>query len=111
MKNMIKFLMFIAYSTCVFFMPNNKLVLLFIIINIISMFFTMEKMDNIIKGTLNILPFVLFTFIINIILDNFINAVWIGIKLIIVCNITITYSNTTTIMRNSRNNTIIMYST
>ena len=44
-------------------------------------------------------------------LDEFYYAMWIGIKLIIVCNITIIYSNTTTIIRNSRNNKAIVHAT
>ena len=48
-------------------------------------------------NTLKILPFVLFTFIINLFLDSFIFALWIGIKLIIVCNTTFIYSQTTTV--------------
>ena len=39
----------------------------------------------------------LFTFLINCWLDTINNAIWIGIKLIIVCNITVIYSKTTSI--------------
>lgn len=110
MKNIIKFLIFIAYSTCIFFLPNNKLILIFLIINLFAMILTKTHIKNIIISTYKILPFILFTFVINCLLDNIVNAFWIGIKLIIVCNITFTYSNTTTVTRNSRNNKITMYS-
>lgn len=110
MKNVIKFLIFIAYSTCIFFLPNNKLILVFLIINLFAMILTKIHIKDIIRSTIKVLPFILFTFIINCLLDNFMNALWIGIKLIIVCNITITYSNTTSVTRNSRNSTIIMCS-
>ena len=43
------------------------------------------------------MPFIIFTFIINCLLDDIMNAIWIGIKLLIVCNMTMIYSNTTTV--------------
>lgn len=111
MKNLIKFLIFITYSTCIFFMPNNKIIIAFIIINAISMIITKKHVKNIIINTFKILPFILFTFIINCIMDEFVNATWIGIKLIVVCNITFVYSSTTSAVRNSRNNKNIMHTT
>ena len=109
MKNVIKFLIFIVYSTCIFFLPNNKLILILFIINLFAMSLAKVHIKNIIRSTINVIPFILFTFIINCLIDNFMNALWVEIKLIIVCNITITYSSSTTVTRNSRNDTIIMY--
>lgn len=100
MKNIIKFLLFILYSTCIFFLPNN-VIFIFIIINFITIIISEIPIRKIIKSTLKIFPFIVFTFVINFVLDDCINAFWIGIKLLIVCNITIIYSNTTTIVRNS----------
>lgn len=111
MKNLIKFLIFIAYSTCIFFLPNNKIIIVFILVNVIAMICAKKNIRKIIRNTTKILPFILFTFVINYILDNYINAIWIGIKLLIVCNITFVYSSTNTVTRNSRNNQIIMYTT
>lgn len=110
MKNVIKFLIFIAYSTCIFFLPNNMLILVFLTINLLAIILTKIHIKTIVKSTIKVIPFILFTFIINCLLDDFKNSLWIGIKLIIVCNITITYSHTTSVTRNSRNSTIIMYS-
>ncbi len=111
MKNIIKFLIFIIYSTSIFFLPNNRLILIFLTINLLVMFLIRKKFKTIIISTLKIFPFIIFTFFINCLLDNIINAMWIGIKLIIVCNITIIYSNITNITRNSRNNKTNMYTT
>ena len=108
MKNLIKFFMFIIYSTSIFFLPNNKIILIFILINLFVIILNIRHIKNIIRSTFRILPFIIFTFVINWILDNFINAFWIGVKLIIVCNVTITYSNNTNVTRNSSNNTITM---
>lgn len=100
MKNIIKFLLFILYSTCIFLVPNN-LISIFITINLITIIISKIPIRKIIKSTLKIFPFIVFTFLINWVLDDFINAFWIGIKLLIVCNITIIYSNTISIVRNS----------
>lgn len=109
MKNVIKFLIFITYSTCIFFLPNNNLILVCFAINLFVMLLTKRYFKNTISRTFNILPYIIFTFFINLLIDNFTNALWIGIKLILVCNITITYSNTTSIIRSSRNNTNFMH--
>ncbi len=111
MKDVIKFCFFIFYSTSVFFLHNSSLIFICILINFIILFISNVSIRKTINSTLKILPFIIFTFLINCILDEFSNAFWIGIKMLIVCNITVVYSNTTTIIRNFRNNKIIMYTT
>ncbi len=96
MKNLIKFLSFIFYSTSVFFFPNNIYTIFFLIINSILMIILRKNIRNIINKTFKIFPFILFTFVINCFMDDIINAFWIGGKLIIVCNATIIYAITTT---------------
>ena len=98
MKDIIKFIIFVIYCTAIFFFPNNNSILIFISINLVAMILTYKHIKSIIVGTLKILPFVVLTFIFNCILDEFINAIWISIKLLIVCNMTMTYSKTTTVM-------------
>lgn len=97
MKETIKFLIFIIYCTSIFFFPNNELILAFVLINLLAIVFVRKRVKAIIIGTIKILPFIIFTFIINCFLDEIVNAIWIGIKLLIVCNITVTYSKTTTV--------------
>ena len=97
MKNVIKFLLFIIYSTIIFFLPNNKFILLFIIFHLFIIFFYKIQFKKIITKSVHILPFIIFTFLINCILDNLSNALWMGIKLFIVCNITIIYSEITSV--------------
>ena len=111
MANVIKFLLFIAYSTSIFFLPNNNFLLVFVILNLLLILAKKIKIKKVIYKTIQVLPFIAFTFIINCILDNFYNALWIGIKLFLVCNITIIYSETTSIARNCRNNKENMFST
>lgn len=111
MKNVIKFLLFITYSTSIFFLPNTEFILLLVIFNLFIIFFNKIKPKKIFVKNIQVLPFIAFTFIINYILDNFSNALWIMIKLFIVCNITIIYAETTSVARYSRNNKDNMFST
>ena len=104
MKNVIKFLLFLTYSTCIFFLPNNYFILVPIFINLIIIIFSKVKINKLIIKSINILPFILFVLIINLFLDNYINALLTAVKLIIVCTITITYSETTSMLRYSRIN-------
>ena len=110
MKNVIKFLLFIAYSSVIFFLPNNKIIPLFILFNLFIMIIAKVHLKNVISKSMVILPFIIFTFIINCIIDNISNATWIAVKLFIVCNITIIYSETTSITRYSGNDKDIMHS-
>ncbi len=97
MKKAIEFLFFIAYSTYIFFSPNNNYILIFIGINIFLMIITKARIKIVVSRMIKIFSFILFTFVINCLLDNIQNAIWIGIKLCIVCNITILYGITTSI--------------
>lgn len=109
MKNIIKFLMFIAYSTVVFFFPNNYIILSLVLINVCAMLVARTHIRNIISNTLRILPFIILTFLFNWLLDDINNAMWIGLKLLIVCNMTMVYASTTSVMRSCRDNKNIVY--
>ena len=95
MKNAIKFLLFVTYATSLFFLPNNKYIIIFAIFNLFIMLINKLQAKKVMTKSMQVLPFIAFTFIINYMLDNFYNALWIGLKLFIVCNITIIYSETT----------------
>lgn len=97
MKNVIVFLIFIIYTTSVFFISSNNMILIFILINFLIIIFKKLKLKKVIIKSIHILPFIIFTFIINCILDDYVNAFFIGIKLLLVCNTTIIYSEITTI--------------
>lgn len=97
MKNVILFLIFIIYATLIFFTPNLPIYIIIpFVINIISMLIIKVNLKKTIKNLLHILPFILFTGIINLFLENYIYAIYISAKLILVCNITYIYSKTTT---------------
>lgn len=100
MKNVVKFLLFVIYATIIFFLPNNEKILWLFVIHTILMILAKTNIKKAIANLLGFLPFILFTLILNCLLDNYRNAIWLGIKLLLVCNITFIYAKTTTIGRN-----------
>lgn len=96
MKNLLMFLGFILYATFIFFINSNTLLLAVLLLNIFTMIVLHVHIKGAIRNLLKLLPFVLFTVIINCILSNYQYAIIIGIKLMLVCNITYVYSKTTT---------------
>lgn len=97
MKNIILFLSFILYVTFIFFINSNTLLLVVLLLNVLVMIVLHIRITEAIRNVLKILPFVLFTVAINCILSNYKYAILVGIKLLLVCNITYTYSKTTTV--------------
>ena len=97
MKNVIMFLSFVIYATFIFFINNYTLLLIVLLLNVLAMIIFQIHLRGTIRNLLKILPFVLFTVVINGILSGYEYAIFIGIKLILVCNITYIYSKTTTV--------------
>lgn len=96
MKKVIEFLIFLIYATIIFIIPNNLLLLCPLAINITLLIITKTNLKKAIKNLLKFMPFILLTFVINCLLDTYINAIWMALKLLLVCNITFIYSQTTT---------------
>ena len=107
----ISFLLFIIYSTVIFFLPNTIHLLFLLLLNLSIIIIYNLNFKKILFKTIRLLPFITFTFIINFILDNFINAFWISFKLILVCTITIIYSKKMNINRYYKSNFNIIIST
>lgn len=97
MKNVIIFILFLLYATIIFLIPNNIFLLFPLLINIVLWIITKSNMRKTIQNLMRIFPFVLLTFFINCWLDTYINALWMAVKLLLVCNITFIYSQTTTV--------------
>ena len=97
MKNVIIFILFLLYATIIFLIPNNIFLLFPLLINIVLWIITKSNMRKTIQNLMRIFPFVLLTFFINCWLDTYINALWMVAKLLLVCNITFIYSQTTTV--------------
>ena len=99
--NIIKFILFIAYIIGIFFINNYYILASAVLFNILLMFvlkFILKKIE--IKKTLinllKLLPFILFTSLINILVVDLESAILITVRLIIVCNISYIFSKTIT---------------
>lgn len=99
MKNVITFILFLLYATAIFLIPNHIFLLCPFIINIVLWIATKSNVKKTVRNLLKIFPFVLLTFLINCWLDNYMNAVWMAAKLLLVCNVTFIYSQTTTVAK------------
>lgn len=97
MKSTIKFVLFLLYATSIFLIPSNIFLICPLIINMILWVITKSNVKKTIRNLLKIFPFVLLIFFINYWLDSCMNALWMATKLLLVCNITFIYSQTTTV--------------
>lgn len=93
-----KFVMFIIYTTIIFFLPNMwQYLLLIILINLIIWLIVKPDLLKFGEKMVKFLPFIVLAFIFNIIFDNISNAVFVSAKLALVCTITIIYASTITL--------------
>lgn len=92
MKNTIKFISFLIYSISIFFIDNYTIIIAIVLINMLFMLLSKVSIKDAISNLIKLLPFILFTCIINIVFVDFAFAILIGIRLIIVCNVTYTFS-------------------
>ena len=98
MKNLVKFIWFLIYTIGIFFIQKYIFLLLILLFNLLVLLIYKISFLKALKNILKLLPFIIFTVIINIIFMDFKYAVLIGIKLILVCNICYIFSKTITYM-------------
>ncbi len=94
MKNVIKFILFLIYTISIFFIKNYILLSLIFIINISLMIISKINISKVVNNLIKIMPFILFTIIINIIFVDLKFAILVGARLILVCNISYIFSKT-----------------
>ena len=94
MKNLIKFILFLIYTIGIFFIKDYITLGLIEIFNIILMLALKINILNSIKNLVKLVPFILFTVVINILLVELKFAILMGVRLILVCNLTYTFSKT-----------------
>ncbi len=92
----VQFILFLIYTFLIFFIKDYYLLLIVFIINILIMIILKESIRNTIFAILKIMPFIIFTTIINIAFSGISYGILIGIRLILVCNITYIYAKRTT---------------
>ena len=96
MKNLIKFTLFLIYTVGIFFIKNYIILGIIAIFNIIVMLTIKINIKNAINNLIKLLPFILFTIVINILFADLNFGILIGIRLILVCNLSYIFSKTMT---------------
>lgn len=94
LKNVVKFILFLIYTISIFFIKNYILLTLILFINISLMIISKINIKKAIKSLIKLMPFILFTVVINIIFVDLEFAILIGVRLILVCNISYVFSKT-----------------
>ena len=94
MKNLIKFILFLIYTIGIFFIKNYVMILLIAIFNIIFMIILKINIKKSIKNLIKLSPFILFTAVINILFADLNFAILIGIRLVLVCNLSYIFAKT-----------------
>lgn len=96
MKNLIKFILFLIYTIGIFFISNYLALGIIAIFNIILMLLIKINIKNASNNILKLLPFILFTIIVNILFADLEFGILIGVRLILVCNLSYIFSKTIT---------------
>lgn len=96
MKNLIKFTLFLIYTVGIFFIKNYIMLGIIAIFNIILMLTIKINIKTAINNLIKLLPFILFTIVINILFADLNFGILIGIRLILVCNLSYIFSKTMT---------------
>ncbi len=92
MKDMIKFILFVMYTALIFFILDYRIIAVIAIVNLILMLIGKINFIEAGKSILKLLPFILLVVFINIILMSTERAILIGVRLILVCNVTYTFT-------------------
>lgn len=98
MKNKIKFVIFIIYTILIFWIKDIKLIGCIFLLNFIIAIIFKINLKRMLYNLKILLPFIIFTMLINIIFDSLYSGIIIGIRLIICYNITYIFSKTLTVM-------------
>lgn len=98
MKNVIKVILFLAYTVSIFMIKHDIFTVIVIGINLILTIAFKISIKEEVGNILGIIAFVILTITINAIAVNPETGIRIGIKLILVCNITYIFSKKTSYM-------------
>jgi len=102
MKNLIKFILFLMYTVGVFFVENYIAFGLIALFNIFLMIVSKINLRKALNNTIKLIPFILFTIAINMIFADLKFSILIGIRLILIRNLTYIFSKTISYMEFAR---------
>ena len=93
MLEILSFILFITYVFIIFTFKSFYLIFIAFIINIVLLIACRLSIKKVLLNILNLMPFIVFTAILNLLFSNTTEMFLIALKLIIVCNITFIYKN------------------
>ena len=96
MEDAIRFLLFIIYTALIFCIKDYRIIFLFIIINLILMIIGKIKIKEAGKNLAKLSPFIILVVVINMISNTIGYATVIGIRLMLVFNITYVFTKNLT---------------
>ena len=99
MKTTIKLIAFFVYTIGLFCINDFYLLAFLGIVQILIMFVCRISIKEVTKTIMQLMPFILFTVIIDLFLMELVEAIQIGIRLILVCHMTYLFGKTTTTMQ------------
>ncbi len=92
MKNVIKIVLFLAYTISIFLIKHELFPIIVLGVNFILTMLLKVSIKEEIGNILGIIVFILFTTAMNVMFVNVKSGIMIGVKLILVCNITFIFS-------------------
>ena len=92
MSYILQFLLFLVYTILIFFVKEYYILILVFVFNIMLMIALKESIKNAVIAILKLMPIIIFTTTINIMISGFSFGMLIGVRLIIVCNMTYIFS-------------------
>lgn len=92
MKDTLKFILFIIYTALIFCINDYKIITIIAIINVILMIIEKINIKDATKSLIKLSPFIILVVIINMILMTIESAILIGVRLVLVCNVTYTFT-------------------
>lgn len=96
MKNMIKFIIFIVYTISIFFVSDFILLAVLFLLNFLIAIILKVNLKNMLYNLKILLPFIIFTSIINVIFDSLVVGILMATRIIICYNVTYVFSKTMT---------------
>lgn len=99
MKTVIKFIAFFVYTICLFFIKDIRILACIFALQTIFMLLCRVSVSGAIKTIWHLMPFILFTVLIDLCVMEVMDSILIGIRLIMVCHITYIFGKTTTAMQ------------
>lgn len=109
MKTVIKFIAFFIYTICLFWIRDINLLLGIFALQILFMLLCRVSASGAIRTIWKLLPFIIFTVVIDLFVMELMDSILIGIRLIMVCHITYIFGKTTTAGKLAKAIKILLY--